>query len=332
MKNALSYVSYGLFSFILLICCNCCEAQSAKTKTPTSSKTKLKKKSLEAKTKLISNEIKYVTSGNRQTITFMNGKVWDVAANNPYNKLKFPVKKTTGGGSKGYKISGMVAPKRLSDGRTIDTFFIASKYLRGDNLNVTYAQSSHEVGFLNKHCSAICYSIMALNEYDEVIGHRGNIIIFDSLGNKIWELKNLEAASGGLALTEDGRYLGFTTGGPYDEGDEGFIKETFQVYDVAQRKRIVNIEAPEAGSFTGVGPIGNKTLNCAFQPFRIIKPGGLLRYYYIFGEGKLYSKTYDFRNNMVIEISDAQFKYKNLKTNEIIVEYFERDFERIPFN
>ena len=288
------------------------------------------------------NEIQYVTLGDKHTITFMNGKVWDIAANNPYNKLNFPIKKRLNGGQAlGYIINHMIAPKKLSNELgIIDTFFISSRYLRSNDLKVVYAQSSHGVSLFNKKCAAVKYSILALNADNEIIGARGCIYVFDSLGRVVQKFMNLDVApfEHSLVLTEDGKYLGISFGGPDNEHGDGLTKPTVQIYKVKSGKKIFEKSIPSMNGMDEIGvggPIGISSFQFTsslhtYDP--LLKKAGRDSEYYIFKNGFLFYKKINNDYNLLIKsISDTTFTYKlnNQMDKEFKVDLFERDFQNI---
>lgn len=309
-------------SFFWTLVFPCCEAQNVQRDTTLSDPKVIK-----------TNDITYVTQGRKHTINFPNGKVWEVAKNNPYNKLPFPIiRRLDGDQVNGYQVDSMIAPFTLpGEQGKIDTFFISPRYLRDTDLKVDYAQSSHAVTKSNKQCAAVCYSVYAVNVDNQVIGNRGCIYVFDSLGNIAREFLNLDIAPYGykMALTEDGRYLAISYGGQYDEDDEGFITPGFQVYDVVSGAKIFDVEGgKESIEMTLPVPRGTETICIANNdPY---SSGGSKQesLYYIFKNGKIYTKLLDFMEVELLTKTDESMSYKIKATGEIITETYENDFDK----
>lgn len=271
--------------------------------------------------------IRYDTNEKTASIFFVNGKVWNLAENNPYNQLDYPVLEYVyyTGLCKKYQVTPDTTFRESTTPiEKIDTFFVSLEHLPADeDRTVAYAQSRYHVTNSNKSYTAAYYILMSQNQDEDIIGMRSTIIVFDSLGNILRVFRQLDTAPIVVSVTEDGKYLGMTYGEMLDESGSFLANPGFRVYDISTGEKVFEIEGiPHEGEFSFPCLIGNNKIVVSYNFY----PNGIIHSkHYIFSNGKVYTKLYNRKSDIILNIKDDGFEIES--EGKIRKDLFERDFD-----
>jgi len=169
-------------------------------------------------------------------------KEFDIIANNPYNKLKYPVlRKDEINSCNVYDLSGMEL-----DDETISYLTSYRKTPMDFKPEITLVSSTISIYKEGKNFTAIAYNLLAEISGLEPVGYRGTAIIFDKMGNIVRRFEHLDVDIINQIVTEDGKYFCFIYGRALTEDGNPLTNEGFRIYSIQNGELLVEEEVASA--------------------------------------------------------------------------------------
>jgi len=260
-------------------------------------------------------------------------KEFDIIANNPYNKLKYPVlRKDEVNSCNVYDLSGM----ELND-ETISYLTSYRKKPMNFKPEITLVSSTISPYKEGKNFTAIAYNLLAETLDLEPVGYRGTAIILDKAGNIIRRFEHLDVDINYQIVTEDGKYFCFIYGKALTEDGNPLTNQGFRLYSVENGELLFEEEVAEPQeSFSSPTTIDGTSLIKVVSRFFTQENGKLVYYfkYRIFDPERriVYTKIYE-RNELgnLFDITNKGMVFKNPDTDKTTIELYENHFMKKSF-
>ena len=191
--------------------------------------------------------------GSSYNIFFISGEdtvVYDVLKNNPFNNLDIDVPSYVNNLT--YKVYDVLGA-RISD-KVKRQLYISTEYDRFKDFKISYIESAQSV-WRNDDFVVLVYSVYTNTGEYTLIGDKSIAIVINKNGEEIQRFENLDIDIKSADITSDGRFIVFNHEG-FKAVYDALIDRppSFEIYEVATKKKIFEESAPE-GVLTGGGSI-----------------------------------------------------------------------------
>ena len=260
-------------------------------------------------------------------------KEFDIIANNPYNKLKYPVlRKDEINSCNVYDLSGVEL-----DDEEISYLTSYRKTPMDFKPEIALVSSTISIYKEGKNFTAIAYNLLAETSGLEPVGYRGTAIIFDKTGNIIRRFEHLDVDINHQIVTEDGKYFCFIYGEALTEDGNPLTNEGFRIYSIENGELLVEEEVAEHQErFSLPTTIDGTSLIKVVSRFFTQESGKLVfnfKYRILDPEKRIvYTKIYQ-REELgnLFDITNKGMVFKNPESDKTAIELYETHFTKNHF-
>jgi len=245
-------------------------------------------------------------------------KRFDLVKHNPFNQLGYRVIKKSETNNNVYDLSGYTLNQIVPDRSNYDN--------DPGNVELGEATSFFNV-YEGKDYTAILYAFGAYLLPSKTVGYNATVLVFDKTGNQIGKIESINVGVRSPVLTDNGKYLALTYGGPYDASFQYLVKQGFKIYEVTTGKTIIDKKP------NNCGVLGPPATQHNMMVFACHKKGGHQMYICDINKRMLYSKFYTIeqlsKRRGISEKGDGVY-FQDEKQN-VTIDFFEQNFDKERF-
>ena len=246
-------------------------------------------------------------------------KTFDLKANNPYQSLRFPLKKTREVNPTTYDLS------RVNKDQLIKEFIPHTKLSKGEKDAIHFTSASSNMStYEGKQYAAIAYQLNVYGEEGDALAMRGTALVLNQKGETIFKLPDNHLGCSGPVVTEDGKYLAFQYGAMNVESSVTYTESPgFQIYEMATGTLLLNVDST---SSSPLGVEGNKIIE-------LFQLRGRKFAYHVYDPDVrvVYKKAYTFEEYSLLKRVEKNGLVFSTPGGGERLDSFEKDFIKEPF-
>ena len=258
-------------------------------------------------------------NNSTKTLVFESGKEFDIVENNPFIIDREPDRRT----ASAYKYRHV----KLSD-KGVSEMFNKVGWRNGiepENLK-HYNFTAMTGGIDENNFILVSYLLLIYSDYDELLGQASRLIVLDSTGEKVFE-KHFPFDCLSPSITNDGKTIGFKTGGQHDESLIPVKKSRAAFYNIAKDTIVLNIFPEDSSYLGGMGAINNMFFVRIENSYK----KELKNFFYKTESERLYSTVLNYyQYRRIVEFNDQGIYFSKDQNDTIVYKklLFEKDFKK----